>query len=268
MIVLGSLRFCGDFDLPGKPPRPAVSISTAKAVSETIKRTSAAYDSYIKEDAAAFGISPVRGRVMSAVFPYRSDRERRVMEVGETVEVLGLSMTLTVEKVKRGKRKQMMLTIENKGHKPLAYRVQTKPSAGGSCKRMVQVVHNAVALPAAGTTKRAECVYRDGWTLEITEVETVALPELGFLYLSSVDAEGLGLDARTSKRHKPPHNVMRCRAPTSATLRNDIKSGKIAWRDQVDFYARHRCKTYKFPRPYRAFGKDGELTLPVSEDDL
>lgn len=269
MILLGSLRFCGEFDLPGKPPRPAVSIATAKSVSETIKLSSAAYDSYLKEDAADFGLAPVRARVMSAVFPYRSDRERRVLEIDETVEVLGMSMTLTVEKVKGSKRKHMVLRIENKGHKPLAYRVKTRPSAGArSCKRMSQVPHNAMALPAGGASKRAECVFRKGWTLEITEVETMALPELGYLYLSSMSAEGIGLEPRTAKRHKVPHSVMSCRAPTSATMRNALKSGKISWRDQVDFYARHRCKTYKFPYSYQAFRKDGELSLPVSADDL
>ena len=206
---------------------------------------------------------------MSTVFPYRADQERHVLNVGDTIDVLDLSLTLSVGKVKGSKRDHMILTIENKDHMSLAYRVQTKPSAGArSCKRMSYLPHNALALPPGGKAARAECVYRSGWSLEITEIETVQIPELGFHYVSALAPTGIGLDERTARRHKSPHNQMVCQPPNSASLRNAITSGAIAWRDQIDFFARHRCKTYKFPRAYRAFRKDGQLTLPVSEADL
>ncbi len=269
MLLLGTMRFCGDFELPGKPPRPAVSATQARSISDSIKLSSAAYDNYLTKDVAAFGLRTVRAREMSAVFPYRDDQTRRVLQVGESVSVLGLELTLSVGKVKGSKRKHMILKIENKGHKSLAYRVQTNPSSGArSCARMGHLSHNSIALPPGGVAIRSECIYRKDWNLEIIEVETIELPELGFHYVSSLSADGLGLDTRTSKHHAVPHRVMSCPAPTSAATRNAIRSGKISWRDQVDFYARHRCKTYKFPHPYRAFRKDGQLTLPVGEGDL
>lgn len=269
MLLLGTMRFCGEFTLPGKPPPPAVSVAKAKSIAETIKLSSAAYDNYLVDDARGFGLRTVRAREMSTVFPYRADQSRQVMEVGDTIEVLGLSLTLTTQKLRGSKRDHMVLTIENTGHMSVAYRIKTKPSSGArSCKRMSFLTHNAVALPPGGKATRAECVYRPGWTLEILEVETVEVPELGFHYLSALVPAGIGLDKRTSKRHKMPHNYMGCSAPTSATTRNAIQSGKISWRDQIDYYARHRCKTYKFPHSYQAFRKDGELSLPVSEADL
>lgn len=269
MLLLGTMRFCGEFSLPGKPPVPAVSASKASSIAETIKLSSASYDNYLKEDVASFGLRQVSAHEMSTVFPYRADAERHVMEVGDTIDVLDLSLTLTVGKVSGSKRNHMILTIENKSHMSLAYRVQTKPSSGtASCKRMAHLSHNALALPPGGKSSRAECVYRSGWNLEVTGIETVQVPELGFHYVSSLAPEGVGLDARTAKRHKAPHNQMSCSGPTSATLRKAIASGAISWRDQIDFFARHRCKTYKFPRAYKAFRKDGQITLPVKESDL
>lgn len=269
MLLLGTMRFCGDFELPGKPPAPSVSVAQASSISASIKLSSAGYDSYLKEDVASFGLRPVLAREMSSVFRYRADQERHMMEVGDTIEILDLTITLSVKKIKGSRRDHMILSIENKSHMSLAYRVQTKPSPGSRvCKRMVHLTHNAVALPPKGKVRRAECVYRSGWSLEITEIETVEVPELGFHYLSSLAPEGIGLDKRTAKRHKAPHNQMSCPPPNSAPLRHAIASGAITWRDQVDFFARHRCKSYKFPRAYRAFRKDAELSLPVGEGDL
>jgi hypothetical protein len=269
MLLLGTMRFCGEFSLPGKPPAPAVSAEKAASIAETIKLSSAGYDSYLKEDVASFGLRQVLAREMSTVFPYRADQERHVMEAGDTIDVLDLTLTLAVEKVKGSKRDHMILTIENKSHMSLAYRVQTNPSSGKrSCKRMAYLPHNALALPPGGKAIRAECVHRSGWNLEITEVETVQLPELGFHYVSALAPDGVGLEPRTSRRHKSPHKQMSCPAPTSAALRNAIASGDVAWRDLIDFFARHRCKTYKFPRAYQAFRKDGQITLPVKESDL
>ena len=269
MLLLGTVRFCGEFDLPGKPPPPAVSVAKAKSIAETIKLSSAAYDNYLVEDARSFGLRTVRAREMSTVFPYLADPSRHVLEVGDSIEVAGLSLSLSTEQLKGSKRPHMVLSIENKSHMSVAYRVKTKPSVGArSCRRMTFLNHNTVALPPGGKLKRAECVYRPGWSLEVLEVETVEIPELGFYYLSALEPSALGLDERTAKRHKKAHNYMACPAPTSASTRNAIKSGEIGWRDQVDYFARHRCKSYKFPHSYRAFRKDGELTLPVSQADL
>ncbi len=269
MVLLGTVRFCGEFELPGTPPRPAVSAAKARSISETIKLSSASYDNYLAEDVAAFGLRQVRSREMSTVFKYRADQTRRVMKVGDTIEAVGLKLTLSAEKVSGSPRPHMILKIENKDHLSVAYRVKTKPSAGArSCKRMIHLSHNAVALPPGGLATRSECVYRKGWTLEVSEIETVKLPELGYYYVSALSPEGIGLDSRTARRHIVGHKVMSCSAPTSAATRNAIGTGKISWRDQIDFYARHRCKTYKFPHPYQAFRKDGQMTLPVGIDDL
>ena len=269
MALVTRARYCGEFELPGKPAKPEAIVANAQEVSDRIGLSSGAYRDYLAKDAEAFGVPAIGERQMSMVFPYQVDNNPRSLAPGESVELLGMKLTLSVEKVRGSSSKQMMLSIENLGHKPVAYRVQTRPSSGtGACARTRQVRHNALAIPASGAVKRAECTYRRKRTLEITGVETIELPELGFHYLSSMDARNFALDQRTSALHAGPLDVMSCRIHQAATLRNAIDGGKIAWRDQADFYARHRCQTYAFPLSYKAFQEDGEHSLPVGGSDL
>lgn len=269
MGIVTQVRYCGDFDLPKKPAKPEVVVTNAKEVSDRVSLSSEAYRGFLETDAKTFGTPPTSERQMSMVFPYRSNDERHSLAPGDSVEVLGLKLTLGVERTKGSSSKQMMLTIENLGHQPLAYRVQSRPSSGkGACAKTRQVQHNALAIAASGTVKRAECVYRSGRTLEITGVETIALPELAFHYLSSMDARNFAMDAGVAGAHMPPSDAMKCRVPQAATLRNAIDSGKIAWRDQAEFYARHRCLTYSFSPSFKAFQQDGEVTLPAGGGDL
>jgi hypothetical protein len=53
-----------------------------------------------------------------------------------------------------------------------------------------------------------------------------------------------------------------CRLYQSAEIDNDLRSGLTSWRDLIDFYARHRCKTYTFPSRYRALMPGGTISLP------
>jgi len=269
MTLITRMRYCGEISLPGKPARPVAEITNAQEVSKRISLSSEAFNGYLIKDAKAFGIPPASPRQMAAAFPYRADRERRVLAPGDTTEVLGMKLVLTVEKVKGSSRKHMILTIENQGHKALAYRIETKPSSGnGSCGRMRQLRHNALALAAGETLKRAECLYRKGRTLEISRVETIVLPELGYYYLSAMDAQNFALGERTSGLHSRPSKALVCRIHQASTLRNAILSGTLTWRNQAEFYARHRCNTYSFSGDFSAFEEDGEQSLPAIGGDL
>ena len=269
MMFVTRLRYCGDFTLPAKPSKPTATVVNGQDIADRIELSSDAYRGYIKRDAEAFGIPAVVEQQMAAAFPYQMDQERHVLAPGDSIEVAGIKLTHTVDVVKGSSAKQMMLTIENLGHKPIGYRVQTRTSSGeGACARTKQVRHNALAIPASGTVTRSECLYRKDRTLEITQVETIELPELGFLYLSSMDPRNFALAPRTLGMHVVPLDTMACRVPQAATLRKAIESGKVSWRDQADFYARHRCQTYSMPATYTAFQQDGEHSLPFGGGDL
>ena len=42
-----------------------------------------------------------------------------------------------------------------------------------------------------------------------------------------------------------------------------LEAGELAWRDLVDFHARHSCKRYEMPENFKAFSRDAEKTLPI-----
>jgi hypothetical protein len=263
VLLMARLRFCNDLSLPPKPPKPTPVAGTAKELSKSVERNSAAYEAYLKKDSEAYGISAPSARAMSVVFPHETFSEHVVLEPGSPVERGPLVIELRVDKPAGAKRKQLNLHIENRSHKPLAYRVKTRPSAGSrACSKMRALRHNAVALAAGGSLERAECQYRKGWTLELLDVDVMELPELGYMYLSSVQAEKIGLDRRTSLGHQIPVDSMGCRIIHGTTIQSAIDDGDSSWRDVVDFYARHRCKTYTFHPGYKAFQTDGERSLP------
>lgn len=264
VAVLVRVRFCATLELPDKPPKPKVTLAKAKAFTESVARSTQAFAEHLREDALATGVPPVTVEAMAKVFPYVSDTKARSLEPGDSVEVAGLKLTLSVEEVSGSRRQHMVLLIENTSHRPLAYRVLTKPSAGErACTKKQALAHNAVAVAAGGRERRTECVFRKGYGLEITRVETLELPELAYLYVSSVEAAKMGLPERTAAGHRQPVETLACRMIQSETTRNAIESQALGWRDMADFYARHRCKSYEVPIDYKAFQRDGEQKLPA-----
>ncbi len=270
--VVTYLRYFGGFDLPAKPPKPATTARSIGAISKSIELSTEVYERYLGKDTKTFGIPLVGRRQMAAVFPYavfphKGVSEAHTLAPGQSTKILGMQLRLSVERLGQEAREHLVLGIENLGHKPLAYRIETRPSSGtAACSRMRQLPHNGLALAPGVTIKRAECGYRQGRTLEIVLVETIELPELGYFYLSLMSPANFGLDMRTSALHKMPRG-MACQVLQPSSLRNAIAEDRVQWRDLVDFHSRHRCQTYSFPPDYKAFQEDGEHSLPVGESD-
>lgn len=267
VLLLASLRFCYDHELPPKPVKPEATVEDALAFSRNIERSTGAYDAYVKRDSERFGLRVApSATAMGQVFPHRRDGAERVLAPGDAVEVLDLELRLVVDEVRGSRRKHLILEIANRSDRHLAYRVDTRPTRGlRSCRKKRDLEHNAIALAPRQTLRRSECPYRSGYTLAVREVETVELPELGYYYVSATQPERLGVDERAARGHRAPSDTMICRMVQTAAVSRGLESGRLGWRDLVDFYARHRCTTYQFPFGYEAFRRDGEHTLPVVE---
>ncbi|MBL4636879.1 MAG: hypothetical protein JKY56_23710 [Kofleriaceae bacterium] len=265
--VVTRVRFYGDFEFPREPRRPTVHVGDLLDVSEKIEGSTDAYELHLQEDSVTFGVGRVTLREMSEEFLYQTDRERRVLEVGEGVRILDLKLTLKKETPKSAYNAQMMLTIENRSKIPVAYKITTSLSSGDlACTNMVHVAHNGIAILPGASTTRSECSYKKDRTLIISKVETVQLPTLGYYYLSSIRASEM-LGTRRLKGHKAPLRSMACDGLQSTRQKIAIERGDILWRDIVDFYARHRCNTYSFFEGYKAFQGDGEEKLPALSSD-
>lgn len=262
-MALFALRFCGERALPPLPPEPAVSAAKALDVSRELGDTAESYRAGIAEDAEALDVGAPTPKEMSAVFPYSADQSKKVLEPGDEVTTLGLELLLSVQDL-GPVRRQMVLTIRNRTDDYLAYRVVTRPSQGtAACARKEAIVHDALALPPRGSAMRSECLYQSGWTLTVERVETMALPELGFDYVTRVPPGQLGIERRVAEGHRPAAAQKLCGVVLPIRVTRARERGEIGWRDLVDFYARHSCERYRFPQNYRAFDRPGASALPA-----
>jgi hypothetical protein len=222
------------------------------------------YRGYLRDDSTAYAVRPAATiEQISAVLAHQSDTNGYVLKPDDSpVEILGLKLTLEKRKIPGSPQRMMVLVIENPGDRYLAYRIDTAPSRGTKiCHSKPDLRYNAMALPPGGREERSECMYRSGWYVKVTRVETLELSELGYYYISQVPPESVGIENRVASGHRPPKGSP-CAVLLPQTVVRDRETGALSWRDLIDFFARHRCQTYRFPESYRAY-TGGDLALPV-----
>jgi hypothetical protein len=259
VLAISALRFCGAVSLPPKSAAPSESLATSQETLRKATQTEETWLSFVDKDAAAAGVPAPSREAMYRKLVSRDDEGRRALVPGATpVDAAGLRLSAVAE------GRTLSLVIENTTDRDLAYHVVTKVQ-GESCMQHEVYAHNAQVIAPGGREQRAECAYRDGLALTLEHVETLELLPLQAYYVSRVPPIALGSDARLARGHEPvlPGGHTMCSFTTSQALRAAVESGEVAWRDLVDFYARHRCDTYRFPLGYRAFKENGEVALPA-----
>ncbi|MBP6628566.1 MAG: hypothetical protein KBG28_16440 [Kofleriaceae bacterium] len=262
LVGLGAtLRFCGDVSLPALPPRPAAPSGTTGDGLSSTTATVQAYEAYLAKDAARIGIDPPTLAAMASKLPYRIDDTRTTLAPGQPVERAGLRLTLEVADGELGDR-IAVLSIENPGAVPVAYQVPTRVSSQQCTGRSI-LAQDAMVIEPRGRVRRSECKYFDGLNVTLERVEVIELPPLAAYYVSQVPPAYVGIEPRLAAGHKPSGRGHVCSLTASQSLRTQIERGEVSWRDLVDFFARHRCETYQFPKEYRYFKSDGERRLPA-----
>jgi hypothetical protein len=156
----------------------------------------------------------------------------------------------------------LILRIENRTPKYLAYRVQTHVPDSRKCQAKGDIAHNAVVLEPGQALLRTECLYRASGSLEVRSVEVMELPALSGIYVSRMPVSSTLFDPRTSAGHLPLKG-----GPCPQTFSwREIKEGmakkEIGWKDVIDFYARHSCEEYSYYAGYR-FRTDPDAPLPA-----
>lgn len=271
-VVIGRMRFCDDIELPAMPARPAAKPISTVEVERAVERSPAFYAQHVSKDAAAFGLERAPTPAdMGKPFPYRAEDVAIVLDPSDKKargEALGLVFTMSLQSLEGSPDRQMILSIQNTTDRYLAYKVTTRPSRGTTpCHKKRDLAHNAVVLAPGVTEQRSECLWNKGWTLRIEKVEVMELPELSYHYASLLPAgTSIGLDPRTSRGHRGPDRDTLCQLFHSAEIDNHLRSGVTSWRDMIDFYGRHRCKTYTFSAGYRAVEPGKEIALPAAPE--
>jgi hypothetical protein len=263
-------RFDYDLTLPGKPPPPPPPDSAA--LRRMDYENPDIYKAYLEQDSTTYGVSRTEPAELAAPFPYeKTEASRALAPGGPAIDTGMLRISARVEKLdvhtRKGKSaaEHLVLRIENKRQRPVAYRVQTTFGAGSdaSCGAKGSLPHNAMAIPANGSVERTECFYRAKMVVTVEQIEAMELPPLSFFYVSRIYPPHIGAQARTSANHETPAGAACTTVPQQSILIG-MEKGTVSWRDVVDFYARHRCETYDFPLGYRAITQPGQYRLPVS----
>lgn len=262
VVLIASItgvRFCGSVSLP---PKPASSGPTGSS-SQLLNRSAASpvvYQDFLERDAAAAGVRTPSLDDMARKLAYRVDEARHVLEVGEpAIELAGVR--LTVERASSS----LVLKIENLTGSHLAYAIATQPTPNISgCNSARPLTHNAMVVAKGEIERRVECVWREGMALAVTRVETLEVSPLSAWYLGLVPPSLVGVEARVARGHVASESSEKCSTVVSQAVRSGLEQGQIGWRDLVDFYARHRCATYRFPMSYRYLKSDGEREIPAA----
>ncbi len=260
------VRFCGSLSLRDeKPAEPSGPKGTQSQLAVQSSGATSIYLDYIARDAATAGVRAPSLDDMSRTLDYRvfpaHGEGPHVLAIGDTFDAAGLRL--------RAERSSdlLVLSIENTTSSNLAYEVTTVP-AGGFCNSARALAFDAMVIAAKTTETRTECTWREGMSITIAKVETIAVSPLSSWYLQQLPPTVVGVDDRIARGHRVPSGTEKCSSIVAQTVRSGLERGEIGWRDLVDFYARHRCQTYQFPSTYRAFTRDGERGLPAIDSAL
>jgi hypothetical protein len=268
LLLVGAvvaMKFSGT-TMPPPPPPPLPSPEAS--VTGTLRYTTGYYKAILDEDARRFEVKPATVEELAAPLVKTVElAEPRVLKAGEGFETAHLRFATSVVKAwaKGGsgqgfRYEHLVLSITNRTDAPLAYRVETSIDHPEKCRSQGAIGHNAIALAAGEKIDRTECLWHDGMTLTVAHAETIALPPIGFYYVSRLDPSQIGLDPRSAAGHEVPRNLKTC----NFVPWRDIDAGGATWADVIDFYARHNCDEYTFYRGYRFRSTAGPL--PAHED--
>lgn len=263
VVILATLRFCGGVSLPAKPPAPVAKGANAAESLGASTESGAVWLSYVEQDAKAAGIRVPTLADMSHPFEYRkASTEKDLVLDAPPVELAGLRVQLT----RTGNT--AALRISNESEAELAYNLTMVPSTGTYvCSTVSQLPHNAMFVRPKSSELIAVCEFRDDTTVAVT-LETMALTGLPFYYVAQVPPALVGIESKRARAHRIGLRLdSECQGTPSSGVLGGLSNGKITWRDLIDFYARHRCQTYRFPLSYRAFTAESARPLPVVAQD-
>jgi hypothetical protein len=268
VILLGTMiLYAGEPPPPPEPPKaPPPPEVTMNAV---LKYSQPVYRALLESDAHSFKVPVPSLSQLGRPNPYLEElRGRRKLKVKNPIETNHLRLTLSVARKTAQVEGQtyavdhLVLRIENRSGKYLAYRVQTSVSDKNKCASKGAMPHNALVLEPHQTIERTECLYRKDEDVDVTRVEIIELQPLQAYYVSRLPPNPTLYDSRTSDGHVPLAGAICPQTFSWREIQEGIDRRVIGWQDVIDFYARHNCDEYSFFKDYR-YRKDPLAPLPA-----
>jgi hypothetical protein len=259
VVALGTmLLYAGE--PPPTPERPKAPPPPEVMMNSVLKYSQPVYKAMIEGDARSQKLPVISLESLGRPNPYFAEiRGRRKLKArkGQAVETAHLRISLEVSKKKAMLEGQsfavdhLVLRIENRTERYLAYRVDTTVSDKNKCQSKGDLEHNALVLEPRQVMLRTECLYRSDESVELTRVEVIELPPLSAHYVSRLPPNPTLYDSRTSAGHVPLSGTLCPQTFSWRDIQEGIDRKEIGWRDVIDFYARHNCEEYSFFRAYR-----------------
>jgi hypothetical protein len=271
-IALGTLLlYMGEPPPPPDPPKPPPPPEVT--MNATLKYSPSVYRGLIETDARTYKVPiPTPDQLAQPNRYFEELKGHRHLRAkdrkGNTVETPHLRLTTTTAKKKATLEGQsfavdhLVLRIENRTDKYLAYRVETSVTDKHKCSSKGDIAHNAMVLEPNQTIERTECLWRADEDIDVTHVEVIELPPLGAYYVSRLPANPTLYDPRTSAGHTPLILALCPQTFSWRDIQDGIEKREIGWRDVIDFYARHNCDEYSFFRSYR-YRTSASAALPA-----
>jgi hypothetical protein len=250
-------------DRPRPPPPPEAMMNGELRYSPVV------YRAQIEQDARRFGVPiPLPGE-MEAPFLYLAEQtSSRKLTPKAPIETQHVRLSLDVEKREasvegqRYRSEHLVLRIENRTAKNLAYRIITSVPDARKCNSKGDIPHNALILAPHQILRRSECLYRGAASLDVDGIEIIELPPLAAVYVGKLPAIPALYDRRTASGHVPDKGNTCPQTFSWREIRDGVDRKELSWKDVIDFYARHTCDEYAFFRTYR-FRTDAAAPLPA-----
>jgi len=189
---------------PRAPPPPDVTMNSVLKYSQPV------YRALVETDARSFKVPiPSLSEFGRPNVYFEELRGNRKLKVKSQLETPHLRLALSVARKTAHLDGQsyavdhMVLSIQNRSGKYLAYRVQTAVSDKLKCASKGDLPHNALVLAPHQTIERTECLYRAKETVDVTRAEVIELPPLSAYYVSRLPPNPTLYDGRTAGGHVP-----------------------------------------------------------------
>jgi hypothetical protein len=257
VIVIGTMLLYGGEpppapSAPQPPPPPEVTMNSVLKYSQPV------YLALVETDARTFKVHVPTLEELGRPNNYFEElRSRHRLKTRGNVETPHLRLAMAVGKRTAQLEGQsfavdhLLLRIENKSDRYLAYRVETSVADKHKCSSKGDLSHDALVLEPHQTIERSECLYRADEYIDVIHAEVMELSALQAHYVSRLPANPTLYDPRTSAGHVPMAGSLCPQTFSWSEIREGIEKKQIGWKDVVDFYARHNCDEYSFFKGYR-----------------
>jgi len=251
----GEARFA---ELAAKIKDPDTAQREALARDFEYTNTDVHFAAELDKDLEYYGIANVDIELLRQPNAYEhpiSQSDPVVLAAGQSRRAGPLSVRAKQDKVEYNKggasirAMHAVAEIKNVSKVPVAYFVEVRSADRGDCEVKGTRRHNAMALMPGEAADLVVCGGRGG--VEILELETLELTPIGYVYLSKLPPQTIGLEPARAQAHFGPRSTSRCARVPSARIAMSIDRGDFSWADVADFYSRHNCDRIQIPAGYR-----------------